>query len=531
MAMTRSFRTAQDAIYGSNLPGLLCLGLAVLAAGVVFSDGITTLLVAWQLPEYSHGPLIPLLSLLLFLRHLKRVPIQTGPVTDRGPGLILAVVAIALGLAGSAIGIGDIVAYGMILWVGALLLISLGWREGRAFWAPIVHLVYMLPLPGALYYGVSTYLQGISSELGVYFLHMLRVPVFLEGNIIDLGAYKLQVAEACSGLRYLFPILSFSYVFAILYRGPVWHKIVLLVAAAPITILMNSVRIAVAGVIVRHWGVGHVEGFTHFFEGWVIFLISVALLWLLAWMLLRLRRSRSGVFEALDLETEGLGAEALRLRLIEPSRALMIAAVVALGAAAAWQSLPERAAVVVDRDPFALFPRELGAWQAGPHRSLDRDVERILAADDYHSVAFVKPGVAQPVDLLMVWYSDQMSGGVHSPDVCLPGGGWEIADLQTVDLQGGDAAPFSANRAIIQQGVQRMLVYYWFEQQGQRTASEFEAKLQLMVGKVTNGRNDSALVRLITPMDSGEAVGDADARLQDVLNEVLEPLSRFIPAP
>ena len=533
MAMIRSAQTAPGSAAGVNLPGLIWLALAVIAAGVVFSDGIETLLVAWQLPEYSHGPLIPLLSLLLFLRHLTRVPVQTGPVTDRGPGLALGILALSLGLAGSAIAIGDIVAYALILWVGALLLICFGWRQGRQFWPPVLHLVYMLPLPGALYYGVSTYLQGVSSELGVYFLQMLRVPVFLEGNIIDLGSYKLQVAEACSGLRYLFPILSFSYVFAVLYRGPVWHKAILLLAAAPITVLMNSVRIAVAGVIVRHWGVGYLEGFSHFFEGWVIFLISVALLWLMAWGLMRLRGQYRSVLAALDLETEGLGAQALRLRLVEPSRALIAAALLAVAAAAAWQAVPQRGPVFVDRDPFAIFPEELGAWQAGPRRSLDRDVERILAADDYHSVAFTRPDAAAPVDLLMVWYADQMSGGVHSPEVCLPGGGWEIADLQPVDLSGRarDGESFVANRAIIQKGVDRMLAYYWFEQQGQRTASEFRAKLQLMMGKLTNGRNDSALIRLITPIRADESTAQAEARLLEVLDEVQAPLPRFIPAP
>jgi exosortase D (VPLPA-CTERM-specific) len=531
--MIQSFRPTRDAFSGTNLPGLFWLALAVIAAGVVFADGISTLLVAWQLPEYSHGPLIPLLSLMLFLRHLKTVPIQTGPVTDRGPGLVLAALALALGVAGSAIAIGDIVAYALILWVGALLLISFGWRQGRQFWAPVLHLVYMLPLPGALYYGVSTYLQGVSSELGVYFLHLLRVPVFLEGNIIDLGMLKLQVAEACSGLRYLFPILSFSYVFAVLYRGPIWPKAILLLAAAPITVVMNSVRIAVAGLIARHWGVEHLEGFTHFFEGWVIFLISVALLWMLAWVLLRLRRTQEGVFDTLDLDTNGMGTEALRLRLVEPSRALIAAALLAVAAAAAWQAVPQREQVFIERDPFAIFPDRLGDWQAGPQRSLDRDVARILAADDYHSVAFTRPGAAAPVDLLMVWYADQMTGGVHSPEVCLPGGGWEIADLQPVDLSDrfGSGARFGANRAIIQQGVDRMLAYYWFEQQGQRTASEFRAKLHLMTGKLTNGRDDSALVRLITPIQAGEDIAQAEARLLEVLGEVLEPLPRFIPAP
>jgi exosortase/archaeosortase family protein len=102
----------------------------------------------------------------------------------------------------------------------------------------------MLPLPGVLYFKLNTWLQLISSELGVFFLQLANVPVFLEGNIIDLGVLRLHVAEACSGLRYLFPILSFSYIFAVLYRGPMWHKAVLLISAAPITVFMNSVRIA-----------------------------------------------------------------------------------------------------------------------------------------------------------------------------------------------------------------------------------------------------------------------------------------------
>ena len=511
--------------------GMFWLALALIGAAVVFREGIEELLRAWQAPEYSHGPLIPILSGLLFLRQLKTVPINPGPVTDRWPGVALLAVALLMALGGKMIGIGDIVAYGLILWVGAMLLISFGWNTGKHFWPPVLHLVYMLPLPGAIYYGVSIFLQGISSELGVWFLHLLRVPVFLEGNIIDLGDYKLHVAEACSGLRYLFPILSFSYIFAVLYQGPMWHKAVLLIAAAPITVLLNSVRIAIAGVIVQHWGVGWVEGFTHFFEGWVIFLSSVGLLFLIAWLLLFLRRPRTGLVEALDLDTEGLGTQAMRVRLVQPSRALIAGTLMSVALAGAWAAAPSPAQVVVDRDPFAAFPSRLGNWTASSPLRLESDVERILGADDYHSVVLTNPRAAAPVDLFLVWYEDQMTGGVHSPEVCLPGGGWEIAQLEQLDkTEGfGDGQRFTLNRAVIQQGMTRQVVYYWFEQQGARTASGFEAKMQLMLGKIRNGRNDSAMVRLITPILPGETMADAEARLQDVLPEVLSPMPRFMP--
>jgi exosortase D (VPLPA-CTERM-specific) len=511
--------------------GLFWLAVTVLGAAVFFQEGIDELLRAWSVPEYSHGPLIPILSLLLFLRHLKVVPVNTGPVDDRWPGVVLMAFALALALGGKMIEIGDIVAYALILWVGAMLLINFGWRTGLLFWPAVLHLVYMLPLPDAVYYGVSIYLQGISSELGVWFLHLLNVPVFLEGNIIDLGTYKLHVAEACSGLRYLFPILSFSYIFAVLYQGPLWHKAVLLIAAAPITVLLNSVRIAVAGMIVQHWGTDWVEGFTHFFEGWVIFLSAVGVLFVIAWVLSQLRRPRMGLVEALDLDTTGLGTQALRIRLVQPSAALITAALLTVGMVGAWQAVPERAQVIVDRDPFASFPVRVGEWVSGPAVRLDADVERILGADDYYNVTLTRDGAAAPIDFFLVWYRDQMRGGVHSPEVCLPGGGWEIAELEQLDMteRFGGGERFTLNRAIIQQGLQRQVVYYWFEQQGRRSASGFEAKLQLMVGKMTNGRNDSGMVRLITPILPNETAAEAEARLQSALPGVVDPLPRFFP--
>ena len=510
--------------------GLLWFALALLSAGVYFQTGVTSLAEAWALPEYSHGPLIPLLSLFLFLRHLKRVPIRTEPVTDRLPGVVLILFAMVLGGIGRLLQIDDFAAYAMILWTGGMLLISFGWAQGKQFWPPVLHLVYMLPLPGVLYYGLSTWLQWVSSNLGVWFLHQLSVPVFLDGNIIDLGVYKLQVAEACSGLRYLFPILSFSYIFAVLYRGPIWHKAVLLISAAPITVFMNSVRIAIAGAVVDRYGIEHVEGVSHFMEGWVIFVACVAILFGLARVMLLLNPQRMGVIEALDLDFDGLWGQAQRIRLIEPSRALIFAAVIMGAGALAWAVIPARPLAEVAREPFYAFPAQLGAWVASSPQSLDPQVAKVLAADDYHSVTLTKAGERQPVDLFMAWYKDQMTGGTHSPTICLPSAGWEIAGLQSVPApEGVEGAPFTLNRTVIQKGLDRMLVYYWYDQQGVRTASSYYAKLLMTLSKVESGRSDGAIVRLITPIGLGESEAVAEARLQEALKAVVGPLPRFLP--
>jgi exosortase D (VPLPA-CTERM-specific) len=512
--------------------GMLWLVVAVLGALVFFWDGISALLLAWQLPEYSHGPIIPVLSALLFLRQLKTVPERPGPLSGRWPGVTVIAVALAVGATGKLAGIDDVVAYALILWVAGLLLISFGWSTGRHLWPPVLHLVFMLPLPGVLYFKLSTWLQFISSELGVWFLHLLAIPVLLEGNIIDLGVMKLHVAEACSGLRYLFPILSFSYIFAVLYKGPTWHKAVLLLSAVPITVFMNSVRIALAGVIVNAYGVDWLDGFTHFFEGWVIFILCILMLCGLARLMLLMNRERMTLSQALDLDTTGLGVQVLRLRLVQPSAALVVSALLVAGLVAAWQFAPEREAQIVDREDFALFPRQLGNWQqVGTQIALDPEVETVLAADDYLQINLMSDEADAPVNLFMAWYDDQSKGGVHSPEICLPGGGWEIAWLERTDIasQVGSDRRFDINRAIIQKGEARMMVYYWFEQKGHRIAWDFEAKYRLLVDGVRTGRTHGALVRIITPIAPGESEAVVEARLRDMVVSLKPTLPRFVP--
>ncbi len=531
MALTSNLAQVPREIGSLATWGMFWLIVACVGATLYFDDGLAKLGWAWARPEYSHGPLIPVLSGLLFLRQLKSVPIDENQTRNRWPGLAVMLFAVLIGLLGNLAKIDDVVTYALIIWVWGILLISFGWKVGLLFWPPVLHLVYMLPLPDVMYYKFSTWLQLISSELGVTFLQWFNVPVYLEGNIIDLGVYKLHVAEACSGLRYLFPILSFSYIFAVLYQGPIWHKAILLISAAPITVFMNSLRIAIAGIIVDRFGLEHVEGFSHFFEGWVIFIACVLILFGLAWVMLHLQRKKMSLSEALDLDTTELGPQFMRLRLLQASPALIAGATMMVAFGVAWQMAPEPTEQRFIREPFAAFPQQLGAWQSGPPQTLSPKVYRALGADDYHQVDLRAPNQLQPVGLFMAWYADQSDGGVHSPEVCLPGSGWEIAWLERTDIANdiGYAGKFNINRAIIQKGSQRMMVYYWFEQKGRKVAWDMAAKFYLMVDGISTGQTDGAMLRLTTAIDPSETDAAAEARLRDVLVEMLEPLPSFIP--
>ena len=521
----------------SIAPGVLWLGLACVAAGLFFREGLADLWAAWQTPEYSHGPLIPLISGYLFLRHLKYVPPVPDPVTDRGAGVAVLGLAFLLGLFGNVAQIEKFVSVALIVWVGGMVLVGFGWKRGRRFWPEVLHLSFMLPLPFFLYWKVSIALQLVSSGIGVDIIRLAGIPVFLDGNIIDLGIYKLHVAEACSGLRYLFPIMSFTYVFAVLYQGSVWHKAVLLLAAIPIAVLMNSVRIGVIGVMVDAYGIEHAEGFMHFFEGWVIFLLCILAMIGLARAMQRLSGDRRSFAEALDIQTSGLGRQLARVRDVRPSAALIGSSAVFAVAALLWSPLTRPEPPVIQRDPFLLFPREVGEWRGIMRPDLPKEITEVLKADDYLLMGFDAPGRAAPVDLFIAWYRDQTRAQIHTPEVCIPAGGWEMSSIGAEEVvigSGGQSVAIPVNRAIIQKGLEKQLVYYWFDQSGRRIASDYAAKAWLIWDALESGRTDGALVRLTTPIEPGETVEAAAARLRDMLAAALPVLPRFIgtdPAP
>ena len=511
--------------------GAALLILALAASFPVFAIGLRSLGAAWATPEYSHGPLIPLISLYLFLRELKHAPPAPRARPARWPGVAVTLAALAVAMVGNLARIPDIVTYAMILWTGGLVLATFGWERGIRHQLPVLHLVFMLPLPQFAYWQLTTFLQLVSSEAGVWVIRMAGVPVFLEGNVIDLGVWQLQVAEACSGLRYLFPILSFSYLVAILYRGPMWHKAVLFLAAAPITVAMNAFRIGVIGILVDAHGIEQAEGFLHAFEGWVIFAACIGILALLAVALQRLAPDPRPLREAVDLKIDGLlpiVAGAARTRI---SGALVAVGVATGASSAAWTLIDASdRTVAVARAPFALFPLRVEGWR-GVTQTLDREIEEVLGADDYLNATYVSEDGAV-VNFFSAFYASQTRGeGIHSPEVCIPGAGWEIATLETarIDMGGTGYGTFEVNRAVIQKGTTSQLVYFWFEGRGGRVTGDFAAKMTVLRDALTKGRTDGALVRFVSPIGTRETVEDVDRRIQGFMRLLLPKLPDHVP--
>lgn len=504
---------------------------SLLALVVVFWGGLTELWHLWMTNEaYSHGPMIPLVAGFLLWRVWPAIRAADWRPSWLAPVLLL--ISFFLLLLGELTAFYTIIYYGFSLGIVAVFLALTGGRGLSIGWPALAYLFFMIPLPPFFYNSLSQSLQLLSTDIGVLGIRAAGISVFVEGNVIDLGVYKLQVVEACSGLRYLFPLTSFGFLVAVLYQGPVWQRGVIFLSTLPITVLMNSFRIAVIGVTVEHFGIQAAEGFLHAFEGWFIFIACLVLLMGVVAVLNRLPPSGRPAWQRIDLsyltpgemQTQPVGARGTRVTVLLAAGLCLLAVPVSLAISA-------RDEVVPPRQSFASFPLLKGAW-LGREGRLETDVLEALSATDTIVADYRLQTDPVPVNFYAAYYESQRKEArIHSPRSCIPGGGWQISNVDRLSLDetlGRDAPEI--NRVVIERGNSRQLVYYWFQYRGRVTASEYVARLFLLIDQIKFGRTDGALVRLVTPIEGASGISGAEDRLNQFVVDFYDELPRFIPS-
>jgi len=512
----------------SARPIVFAVGIIALSFWL-FWDGLEPMGLGWLVtPEYSYCILIPPIAAFLIWQQKDRLERMPFEGSWWGVGLVL--LGGALLVLGQLATIYTIVQYAYLVTFYGFALAFTGTRPFRLVAVPLFILAFMIPLPSFVFFNLSAKLQLVSSVVGVWFMRLMGISVFLEGNVIDLGGYKLQVADACDGLRYLLPLMTLGFLVAYFYKGALWKRVALFLSSLPIAVIMNSWRIGTIGVMVEHWGISMAEGFLHEFQGWMVFMLSAAIL-IAEMMLLNRVGQETGTWrELFGIELPA----ATPAGVISRPRPLPLTFIVSAGILVAFVivalTLPRPAEVFPDRVAFSEFPLHLGPW-TGRSESMEGVYLDQLKLDDY-LLADYSDGTANPVNLYLAYYNSQRKGdAVHSPRSCLPGGGWQFRDFGQVTLKGVtiDGHPLRVNRTLIELGTQRQLVYYWFQQRGRVITNEFVVKWYLFLDALTRHRTDGALVRLIIPIPPTSSEADADRRLVDLAGRVAPILTRYIP--
>jgi exosortase D (VPLPA-CTERM-specific) len=504
----------------------LLVSVAVLVALIAFSGALWELVTRWsRQEEYSHGFLIPIMAGWMLWARRDALRAAMARPSWTGPALI--VLATVMHLVGELSAFFLLSQLGFIIALIGIVLGLGGYSLLRVAFIPIMFLVFAIPLPYLIDSQLSWRLQLISSELGVFFIRLFQVPVYLTGNVIDLGHYKLQVVDACSGLRYLYPLLSLGFLAAYLFQAPLWQRTLVFLSAIPITIVMNSFRIAMVGVLVDRWGIEMADGLLHFFEGWVIFLACAALLAAEIYLLARIGSGKS-FFQVFYLPKVAASVPRAT-KAGSVSRVHMAAACLVLLSAAglAVFFISGREEIVPERTRFVAFPATLGQWQGRPSL-LEPQIEHALGLEDYILSDYSKPK-GGAVNLYVAYYASQRKGSSpHSPIICIPGDGWRIIDFERT-AYGSGARKLPLNRVIIARGSDKQLVYYWFVQRGRQIANEYWSKWYLFADAITKNRTDGALVRLTTPIYAGESERAGDQRLESFIHELEPRLGAYLP--
>ena len=313
---------------------------------------------------------------------------------------------------------------------------------------------------------------------------------------------------------------------AYMYRGRLWQRALIVASTFPITILMNSIRIAATAAMVQAYGTEQAEGALHFFEGWVVFLFCLAALFGVVAILARFSTPRVNPLDALT--TPDLPLTAPRPGKAPGAAIFAGAAAAALVAIGASQIVTDDALIIPERRTFSGVPEEFNGWSISV-LPIDPSVAEVLGADD-SIVANLRSPEGDDFNLYFAYLNAQRDGrSWHSPRQCIPGGGWKIVSQKTVDAKAGDGRNFSYNRLIIENGDYRQLVYYWYDQRGRKVANEFVMKFWLIVDAVTRKRSDGAMIRLLTPIGDGMTVEDADKKLQGLVGRVEAFLPAYVP--
>jgi exosortase D (VPLPA-CTERM-specific) len=520
---------------------VLKYGLVAAAIVFLYATVMSRLVGHWWVDEnYSHGLLVPfVIAYVIWLRlpDLKSLP--------RTPGLwlggSLVVVALFMLLAGTLGAELFVQRVSLVLMLGGVAVYLFGTHLMRAMAIPFLLLLLAIPIPQIIFNKIAFPLQIFASQFAVLGIRVFGVPTVRKGNVIEIlpeGSVQviaLEVVEACSGIRSLMTLMTLALIlvfftrskdfarpgrwFALFRNRDVIRGALLMFSAIPIAVLTNAARVTATGVLTYYYGIKATEGFAHELSGWLVYLVALAILLGMNFVLRRLIGAGPG-------EDGGDASGNAVNTYVKSSSMWMLLAVLAIGGLFInW--FQNRGEMVVARQELSSLAPTLGQWkQKGDGIRFSEETESVLKTSDYMMREYVRDG--RLANLYIGYYASQKTGATyHSPQNCLPGAGWEMRKPEIVTIKTPSGKVFEANRYIIENGKYKEVMIYWYQGRGRVQASEYYDKIYTVLDSVTKRRSDGSMVRVMTSVGVSEE--GATAAAMDLSAEVSDKLSLYVP--
>lgn len=174
------------------------------------------------------------------------------------------------------------------------------------------------------------------------------------------------------------------------------------------------------------------------------------------------------------------------------------------------------------------FPQETGKWTLTNTRRLSNRVIKMIGVDDYIDYDYAAPDGS--IVNLYVSYFNGKTGGYHSPRNCLPGSGWNVVNIKPLklDINNSETGPFQVNLMIVQKGIDKQVVVYWYQNRGRIIASEYWGKIYLVLDSIFKRRKDGSFIRIMAPVYK-DSIDETAGYLKEFAERVVVILREFIP--
>jgi exosortase len=230
----------------------------------------------WSDPDFSHGFLVPIFAGYLVWVKRKSIPNKDVTLSWSGVSVVaLGLVILFLGVYGASVFLARI---SFVVVLTGLTYCFGSWPLVKELRFALLILLLAIPLPAIIFNEIAIPLQFLAAKLASHLLPLFGVPVLREGNMIELASVKLEVAEACSGIRSLVTLFTLSVFYGYFLEKSFMRRALLALSSIPIAIAANAVRIFGTGLCVEYWDRDKALGFFHQFSGWAMFLVSLGCL-------------------------------------------------------------------------------------------------------------------------------------------------------------------------------------------------------------------------------------------------------------
>jgi len=474
-------------------------------------------------PNFEHGIFVPIFALFVLWQDRKKLnAIAPTPSWTGLPLVVLSMFVLVLGVLGADIFLPRV---SLLILLAGLIILFQGWSFFRAVLFPWAFLVLMIPIPALLINRVTFPLQLLAARLATALLELVVV-VHREGNVIWLVSGPLDVVEACSGIRSLLSLVTLAIIYGYLLESRKWVRVVLACAAVPIAVAANSFRVFGTGLLVQFGYGDEAEGVPHAVAGLLIFAVALIMLFVVHRFIRLIWKSGPAAprYVAHREEQPARGirmkAGAFRFGIVAVP---MLATAIGLQAHSSTEIIPPH-------QPLSSLPSQIDGW-TGTDNPLSQEELDVLGHPEYLLRDYENASQPQAwINLYTVYFPSQKAGDtIHSPNHCLPGAGWIPTSREVIQLTGPDGSSVPVNRYVVSKMGERQLVLYWFQAHGRVVASEWSAKYYLISDSIRRNRSDGGMVRLMTPMVSGESPDAAQARMMKLGSQLFPLLDSCIP--